>query len=168
MHFIDTMRKLIIVRHAKSSWEFDVIDHERPLKKRGINDANLVSKELKKLDINYDSILSSDAERTRLTSKIFIDNLDLNIADVYYMYKLYDFAGRDLLEVVRNCEDSVNTLMIFGHNHAITAFVNTYGDIAIDNVPTSGVVIIDFNITNWKDLVRGKTVKCIFPRDLKN
>jgi phosphohistidine phosphatase len=57
--------------------------------------------------------------------------------------------------------------MVFGHNHAITAFVNAYGSVYIDNVPTCGVVIIDFDINNWKDLNKGKTVKTLFPRDLK-
>ena len=77
------------------------------------------------------------------------------------------FQGENLLQVIKNCDDTVNNLMVFGHNHAITAFVNTYGDKFIDNVPTCGVVIIEFNINNWKDLKKGKTVKTLFPKDLK-
>ncbi|TYA72011.1 SixA phosphatase family protein [Seonamhaeicola marinus] len=161
------MKRLIIIRHAKSSWEFDVIDHERPLKNRGISDAHLVSKHLKQMNLSVDKILSSDAVRTKLTADIFVKNLGLETLDIEFKYKLYDFEGRDLLETVKNCDNTINTLMIFGHNHAITAFVNTYGDKFIDNVPTSGAVILDFNITNWNRLTKGKTEACIFPRDFK-
>ncbi|MBD0834989.1 SixA phosphatase family protein [Aestuariibaculum suncheonense] len=162
------MKKIIIIRHAKSSWEFNVIDHERPLNQRGINDANLLSKHLKIDTRSIDLILSSDSTRTTQTSKIFISNLNLIDKNLKYMYELYDFDGRDLTRVIKSCDNSVNTLMVFGHNHAVTDFVNTYGNQFIDNVPTSGVVIIEFNITDWKDLNKGKTVLTLFPRDLKN
>ena len=79
---------------------------------------------------------------------------------------LYDFSGDCLIRVIKNCNDTVDELMIFGHNNAITNFVNSYGDISIDNVPTCGVTIISFEIDRWKDLKRGRTIKTLFPRDL--
>ena len=160
------MKKLILVRHAKSSWDHNVIDHERPLSERGLNDANYISN---KLNINnLDMVLSSDSIRTKTTANIFISNLKIDKSIVHFSNKLYDFSGRNLIEVICNCENKINSLMIFGHNHAITAFVNTYGDTHIDNVPTCGVVIIEFKIDNWKCLNKGKTVKTLFPRDLRN
>lgn len=162
------MKKIILVRHAKSSWEFNVIDHERPLNQRGITDANLVSKHLNMDSAAVDLILSSDSVRTTQTSKIFISNLNLMDKDLEYMYELYDFDGRDLTRVIKSCDTDVKTLLVFGHNHAVTDFVNTFGSQYIDNVPTSGVVIIEFDINDWKDLNKGKTVLTLFPRDLKN
>ena len=82
-------------------------------------------------------------------------------------HRLYDFSGGTLLDVIRNCDSSINSLLIFGHNHAITSFVNTYGNVYIDNVPTSGVVIIEFDINDWKNLQQGITINTIFPSDLK-
>lgn len=161
------MKKLIIVRHAKSSWEHDVIDHERPLNNRGIQDAKNVSKGLIDLDLNPDIILSSDAVRAKTTASIFLENLNFNNDSIYLNHDLYDFSGQNLMKVIKNSKDSMNTLMIFGHNHAITAFVNTYGNEIIDNVPTSGVVILEFDIENWKNLKPGKTTSFLFPRDLK-
>ncbi|WNH12381.1 SixA phosphatase family protein [Thalassobellus suaedae] len=161
------MKKLILVRHAKSSWKHNVIDHERPLNDRGVNDANLVSKALKSNLPDLDLLLSSDSIRTKTTVEIFIDNLGFTDEKVCFNHDLYDFEGRNLLRVIKDCEDSINNLMIFGHNHAITAFVNTYGNQFIDNVPTCGVVIIEFNIKNWKDLKAGKTLFTLFPKDLK-
>lgn len=162
------MKRLILIRHAKSSWEYDVIDHERPLNKRGSSDAILVSKYFKDRALNPDLVLVSDAMRTRLTADAFIKTLNIDPATVQYNHDLYDFSGYDLTKVIKHCNDKVNRLMVFGHNHAITAFVNTYGDKYIDNVPTCGVVIIDFNIALWSDLKQGKTINTVFPRDLKN
>lgn len=162
------MKKLILVRHAKSSWEFNLIDHERPLNDKGLNDANLVSKHLIKDNINVDLILSSDAARAKKTATIFINNLKFEETKIKLDHNLYDFTGGNLLRIIKNCDQKVNNLMIFGHNHAITAFVNTYGDKLIDNVPTCGVVIIEFNINSWENLNKGKTLKTLFPKTLKN
>lgn len=161
------MKTLIVIRHAKSSWEFDVIDHERPLKKRGINDARLIATKLKSYNINPDKVLVSDATRTKLTAQIILPLLNIPDNKVVFEHKLYDFSGKDLVNVIKSCDDAVNTLMVFGHNHAITAFVNTYGDVFIDNVPTCGVVILKFNDDKWSKITLGKTAHTIFPRDLK-
>lgn len=161
------MKKIILVRHAKSSWKHNVIDHERPLNERGFKDANLVSVHLKESNLNIDLVLSSDAMRAKTTANIFISNLGIDTNMIHLNHQLYDFSGTNLIEVIKTCKDSVNTLMLFGHNHAITAFVNTYGNNYIDNVPTSGVVIIEFDIPNWNNLNKGNTIKTLFPRDLK-
>ena len=161
------MKKLILVRHAKSSWEHDVIDHQRPLKTRGFKDANIVSNNLNNRDIQIDMVLSSDAVRAKNTAEIFMNSLNIDRSIFYLKPKLYDFSGRDLIKVITECEDFIDHLMVFGHNHAITAFVNSFGDQYIDNVPTCGVTMIEFGIDTWKDLKPGKTVLSLFPRDLK-
>lgn len=161
------MKKLILVRHAKSSWKFDVIDHERPLNDRGLSDAELISTSIKKSDPIIDFVLSSDAIRTKSTLDFFINALNINKSIVTFSHDLYDFSGENLIEVIKSVDDSINNLMVFGHNHAITHFVNMFGDRFIDNVPTCGVVIIEFEIEHWQNLNSGKTVKTIFPKDLK-
>ncbi|AUP77206.1 SixA phosphatase family protein [Flavivirga eckloniae] len=161
------MKKLILVRHAKSSWKHNVIDHERPLNDRGFKDANLVSNHLKENDLGVDLVLSSDAMRAKTTANIFISNLGIDTGIAHLNHELYDFSGSNLIAVIKACDNAVNTLMLFGHNHAITAFVNTYGDRYVDNVPTSGAVFIEFDMDAWKNLDKGKTVKILFPRDLK-
>ncbi|MBU2951028.1 histidine phosphatase family protein [Tamlana agarivorans] len=161
------MKNIILIRHAKSSWEFDVIDHERPLNNRGVADANLVSKQLHKDGVSIDQLVSSDAIRAKDTAGIFISNLKIDNNIVSYHYDLYDFAGYNLIEFIKSCSDAIHNLMIFGHNHAITDFVNTYGNRSIDNVPTSGLVKIQFDVLHWNEIEQGETVKTLFPRDLK-
>ena len=162
------MKKLILVRHAKSSWENNLSDHDRPLNDRGIADAILVSNHIKESDFSADLVLSSDAVRAKTTAKIFVENLQIEASIFHLENDLYDFSGSQLLHLIKNCDNSINTLMIFGHNHAVTAFVNTFGDIPIDNVPTCGVVSIVFDIDNWENIAKGETVSTLFPRDLKN
>lgn len=161
------MKKITLVRHAKSSWKFNVIDHERPLNKRGENDAHLVSNWFHKFGIDVDMVFSSDAVRAKTTANIFITNLKIDQNIVSFEHDLYDFSGANLVRFIKSCDDAIDNLMIFGHNHAITAFVNTFGDMAIDNVPTCGVVILHFNIDSWKKLSQGKTIKTVFPKNLK-
>ena len=162
------MKTLYLIRHAKSSWEHDVIDHERPLKNRGFKDANLVSNYLKGTLNLPDLILSSDAMRAKTTAYIFAKNFGIDENEVILDHKLYDFSGRDLTNTISNCNNSVETLMVFGHNHAITAFVNTYGDVYTDNVATSGFTHIEFDIEFWKDLKPGKTKQSLCPKELKD
>ncbi|AUS06678.1 SixA phosphatase family protein [Pseudotamlana carrageenivorans] len=161
------MKNLILVRHAKSSWEFDVIDHERPLNTRGLEDAELVSKQLAKDNFVVDKLASSDAYRAKNTAEIFIKNLEIDDSIISYHYDLYDFAGYNLMDYIKSCNNHINNLMIFGHNHAITDFVNTHGNQIIENVPTSGFVKIEFDVKHWNEIEKGKTVQILFPRHLK-
>ena len=72
------MKKLILIRHAKSSWKHNVIDHERPLNERGQKDAELISNHLKGKSLIFDLILSSDAMREKTTASIIISNLNID------------------------------------------------------------------------------------------
>ncbi len=161
------MKILYLVRHAKSSWEYNVEDHKRPLKKRGVKDVFLVCSSLKKNVLIPDLLLSSDAVRAKTTATLFIENLELNSIDFLLQKKLYDFSGNELMNVIKSCDNSIDKLMVFGHNYAITNFVNAYGSKGIDNVPTCGFVEIHFEIDSWEELKKGVTVKTVFPKDLK-
>ncbi|PWK17156.1 SixA phosphatase family protein [Xanthomarina spongicola] len=161
------MKKLIIVRHAKSSWVEQVSDHDRGLKARGLHDSELVSLKFKELHILPDIALSSTAKRARNTAEIFINNLNIDRNKFSLDENIYDFSGESLIKTIKNVDNTINTLMLFGHNHALTYFVNSFGDRYIDNVPTSGLVVIDFHIDSWKYIKKGHTTHIIFPRDLR-
>ncbi len=161
------MKTLYIIRHAKSSWEFDLDDHKRPLNNRGLKDADLIGKELKNLINTIDKVISSDAERAKSTAKIILDNLEVDDAIFNLEPKLYDFNGHQVIEVIKNCDDKVNALMVFGHNHAFTSIANLYGSEMIDNLPTAGVIGIQFDIDSWKDVSVGKNILTLFPKDLR-
>lgn len=161
------MKTLIIVRHAKSSWKYDVSDINRPLKASGINDAKLVSNKFILNNYKPEAVFSSPANRAFETCKIFTENMDFSYKNVHISDQLYDFGGNKVISFIKSLEKNYDSIMIFGHNHALTAITNTYGDKEIDNLPTSGLVIIKFEIEFWKDIKKGKTQLILLPRDLK-
>lgn len=161
------MKKIVFVRHAKSSWDYNVRDIERPLKKRGIIDSGLVSNEFKTYRLVPDKVFSSPAKRAKNTCKIFIENLKIDDKNVHIVNELYDFSGANVVNFIKSLKDIYKNVMIFGHNNALTSMVNSYGNIYIDNLPTSGLVAIEFDIDNWNELKKGRTLITLFPRDLK-
>ncbi len=161
------MRQLVLIRHAKSSWEHDVNDAERPLKTRGFKDAALVSKSFKNTSFTPEIIFSSPANRALSTCKIFMKTLDFDDSILNIEDELYDFSGQSVIDFITKIDNSYEKVMIFGHNHAFTSICNIFGDKFIDNLPTSGLVHINFEVTSWQSIKKGTTKLTIFPRDLK-
>lgn len=162
------MKKLILVRHAKSSWDHDVRDMERPLASRGIADIQRVSEEFHKKNITFEIVFSSPAKRALETCKFFLKKADYSYNDTNISSQLYDFTGHNLIDFIKSLDNRYENVMIFGHNHAMTHFVNTYGNIYIDNLPTSGLAVFEFDINSWKDLKPGRTIEIITPKSLRN
>ncbi|MEO9893782.1 histidine phosphatase family protein [Aurantibacter sp.] len=161
------MKKLILVRHGKSSWAYSVSDRDRPLSERGINDAILVSDKVAENAIEIDAIFSSPANRALHTCTIFLRQLYLPLSKLEIRNELYDFSGNEVLNVVKNLNDNLNSVMIFGHNHAFTHIANSLGNNYIDNVPTSGLVDLNFEVESWSEITKGTTQRLIFPKQLR-
>ena len=161
------MKILYLVRHAKSSWKHDVDDHKRPLKSRGENDALLVSQKVKSEIVPPQRIISSDATRALSTAQFFKEAFDVSEENFETNHDLYDFRGQNVMRFIKSLDDGMDSAMIVGHNHALTSIVNMLGNKYIENVPTCGFVMLEFDEKRWKDITTGKTVKTIFPRDLK-
>ena len=161
------MKKLILVRHGKSSWKHDLPDDERPLKKRAYKDADLVIKGFKSVVKKPLLMWTSYAERAKTTAGIFKDKLEIDDTHFQIIEDLYTFNHNELLEVIQNCDDAVAQLMVFGHNPAMTGLVNSLGDKTFGNVPTTGLVVIEFESNSWKDLKNGKTLLYLFPKNLR-
>ncbi|MDO5636758.1 MAG: histidine phosphatase family protein [Myroides sp.] len=162
------MKKLVLIRHGKSSWDMPIEDHERPLNNRGIKNSNVLFEKLQPHLPERFLIWSSTAKRAHDTAKIFNETLNIPQELTVLKPELYTFDALHLSKVIKNCEDSVPSLIIFGHNNAITDFVNTFGDKYIENVPTSGVVILEFEEENWNIVKNGKITQTMFPKDLAN
>ena len=160
-------KRIILVRHGKSSWEFDLPDFDRPLKKRGISDANIIAGNFKKYNYKVDKVFSSSANRAFTTCKIFQKTLGWSNTIIEKHYTLYDFAGEKLIKFISKTDNELDTVVIFGHNYAFTSIANLYGDSFIDNVPTSGLVVLKFNLLSWEYVKHGQTELIMFPRDYR-
>ena len=161
------MKTLILVRHGKSSWEYAVDDKDRPLLERGINDGHLVSAKFKSQKIAIDAIFSSPANRALHTCMIFLRQLNFPFGKFRIRNELYDFSGNQVVKFINNLDNAWNTVIIFGHNEAFTNVANSLGNSYIDNVPTTGLVELVFEVNDWTSVTKGTIAQTIFPKDLK-
>ncbi|RIV69336.1 SixA phosphatase family protein [Flagellimonas aequoris] len=161
------MKQIILMRHGKSSWDYDVSDKDRPLQEKGVKDAHLVSNTFKLHAPNLDFAFSSPANRALHTSMIFVRNLGLDFSKFRVEKSLYDFSGDGVQHFVSNLDNNLNAVAIFGHNYAFTSLANAWGDQYIENVPTAGLVHITFGVDDWSRISKGTTKQMVFPKHLK-
>lgn len=162
------MKTLYIVRHAKSSWEYDgIADIDRPLKKRGIKDAHLLSNHLVETLKKPDVFVTSSANRALHTAIIFCENFGYPMANLKIKRQLYSFSDGYLVKTIKALDDGFDSAIVFSHDHGINTFVNKYGSKPIAHVPTCGVIGIEFDIANWKSIKKGKTILIETPKNHK-
>lgn len=161
------MKRLFLVRHGKSSWELNARDHDRVLLQKGIDDAHLIGKHLKSIRLNPDVIWSSTAARALQTAVIVSEYLDYNLEKLFFKRNLYTFNSNELINQIKSCANDNDSLMLFSHNHGLTDTANSLGSHYFENVPTTGVVIIDFPISSWSEIQKGQTTAHFFPKNLK-
>ena len=161
------MKNLIIIRHAKSSWNAPLNDIDRPLEQRGIKDAHLVAMQSIKFLPPKFQIFSSNAKRASETAMIFAQNYTYPVENIAFKPELYTFDEIKLEKIIKSFDNNYDNVILFGHNEAITNFVNKFGDVFIDNVPTCGFISLQFDANDWLSIENGTTLKTIFPKDLK-
>ncbi|TXK71094.1 histidine phosphatase family protein [Mesonia sp. HuA40] len=165
------MKSLILVRHGKSSWKENLPDKMRPLKKRAFRDANLVLDALKpNLKVTSKMlVLSSTATRAITTAQLFKQGLNVSESEFKRLDALYTFNHENLIDIIQQQHNKYNTIILFGHNPAFTNLVNLWGDKSIINIPTTGLVKIDFPDTeDWSKLKQGSVDYCLYPKNLRN
>ena len=145
------MKRVVIVRHAKSvPYGYDD-DFNRDLKDRGKNDAMLVSEELKRKGIVPDTMISSPAKRAIKTARIFAENLGFNRKDILEVEDIYDGqTTSEFLEMIQQLPEEAESVFFFGHNPGFHYFVNNLLAHFDGDMPTCSTVGIDFNVDSWK------------------
>src|ERR1043166_6098317 len=110
------MKTLILLRHAKSSWKDDSLaDIDRPLKDRGISDADLIGEWIRQQKIVPDLVLSSPAKRARQTAELVLKSARLKV-EPRFEERIYEASTRQLFQVLSHVEDAVTSLILIGHN----------------------------------------------------
>jgi phosphohistidine phosphatase len=161
------MKRLIFVRHGKSSWDTPAEDIERPLKKRAFRDAEHVIKAFgAHLDFQVE-VFSSPANRAKTTAELFKTKLKIQDQNFHIDPKLYTFNADEVLEFIKQMDDRHENVMLFGHNPAYTEMVNRLGSMPLDNLPTTGLVSIVFEIDAWSQVRKGETQLYLFPKHLR-
>ncbi len=146
------MKTLLLMRHAKSSWEHPTMDdHDRPLNDRGLRDAGTMGRRLTQRGVAPDVILSSTAVRAMVTAELVADELgypgDRIIADE----RLYAASAEDVLRVVGELDGEHTSAIVVGHNPEIAALAHRFSD-EIQGMPTSAIAEFTFDVAAWYEL----------------
>jgi phosphohistidine phosphatase len=144
------MKTLLIVRHAKSSWDSPgVDDFDRPLLEKGKKLASKAIDYLQNKKVLPDLILTSSARRALDTAILFSQGLGIPFEKITEEKRLYYAEAEQILDFLFDLPPETETVMIVGHNPTLTNFVNRYLDDKIDVLPTSGVVALKLNTDDW-------------------
>lgn len=155
------MKKLIIVRHAKSDWYQGSLDKDRPLMNRGIMRANLHAEILlNKLDFVPEYWATSYAIRALHTAIIFADKFN-HINNLKVHNELYTFSSEDLKNYIHQIPNVIDSAILFGHNEACIHLINELSDAELTEFKTASCAILEFNFNRWKDITNGKLVNLI-------
>ena len=160
---------LLILRHAKSSWEFEELsDHDRPLNNRGKRDAPLMGRKLLKERLVPHLIISSSAVRAHSTAKKVAKACGYE-DEILIDPALYGSGYSDYLNVLINQEDKHDIIMLVGHNPISEQLVEVLtGEIV--TMPTCAIACISLPITSWKQIIarsKGQLLNLWRPKELK-
>ena len=159
---------LHIVRHAKSSWDYqNISDYDRPLKLRGIINAYEMARRIKIRNTLPNVIITSPASRALHTASIFARVIELPFG---HFRVESDFYGSDIETIIshlKNLDDDIYSAMIFGHNPEFTNLANFLSNKPVENIPTSGIVSVFFHTTEWKEIDKNnvKDTQFDFPKN---
>ena len=162
------MKRLILIRHSKSSWkDLRLTDFNRPLNGRGKSDGPLMADYLKSKINKIDYLHSSSSIRTFETSKYFINQI--KFGKIQYDDSLYHSSSSSLLNIIMNYSDDYQSVMVIAHNPGLTNLINNITNISLDNLPTTGLVEIEFKINHWSNISseNSNVIDLKFPKQLK-
>lgn len=152
------MKKLIVVRHAKSSWaDPGQKDFDRPLNDRGKNDAPKMAQKLIAEGVKIDAFVSSSAKRARQTCEAFATAYGRDKDEIIYFDKLYHAPAEVYYEAVSEMKNKLDTIAIFGHNPGISDFVNSLHKNDQDfEMPTCAIFAVKADIDKWEDFKKAE------------
>jgi phosphohistidine phosphatase len=173
---------LVLLRHAKSAWP-GVPDQDRPLAARGRRDAPAAGRWLRAAGLLPDLVVCSTAKRARQTWRLAAAELtgageNAGGPAVVFEPRVYEASAAGLLGLVREVRDSVQTLLLVGHEPAMSGLALTLGGSAVpsealDRVrakfPTSAIAVLSFTGA-WSGLGPGgaRLIRFVTPGGMRD
>jgi phosphohistidine phosphatase len=147
------VKQIFIIRHAKSSWaEIGQRDFDRPLNERGVRDAPEMARRLIQRNYKIDLFVSSEANRALMTTKLMMKEMKMTDEKLIVIPELYHAPPSVILSSIQQCDNRHHTIAIVCHNPGITYFANMIEGLAIDNVPTCGILALQAEVNKWEDI----------------
>ena len=170
------MKKIAVLRHAKSSWDQQQLeDFDRPLSERGRKAAKRMGRALEHRGFEFDLVLASTAARVRETIDAVKEKFELE-APVVYEPRIYLADEGLLLAIVRELSESVRRPLIVGHNPGLERLLVELTRDDEDHLreriahkfPTGAFALVELPAHRWSeiDCGSGKIVELIVPKDL--
>ena len=154
------MKTVYIVRHGKAiPASANIADADRLLTDTGVARTWKVAEYMAESHPVIDHIIASPAERAFTTALIIADKLGIQAAKVVADEKLFTGDDSDAIELMEALDDSVNSVMIVGHNPVITMVANRFANPKLDSLPTTGVVSVHLETEKWADLKKAKVIQ---------
>lgn len=150
-------KKILIMRHAKSSWEYtNLRDFDRPLNKRGNRDAPRMGNYLKELDVVPDQIVSSTAKRAKNTIQLVSEVLDFNAGSILWDEDLYFKGGKAYIDAIRRMSEKSKTVMAIGHYPMVDEVVSFLsGKQPVKHFATATIACLETEAQHWSEIDAG-------------
>jgi len=170
------MKRLTLLRHAKSGDDGTVArDFDRPLNAKGRRAARAIGRHMRDQALHFDAVLASPATRVAETL-LEVETGYGSTINPQWERRIYLATPDELLEVVHAAPDSVDSLLVVGHNPGLEQLVlmlvphgadGARGEVAI-KYPTASLVELAFSVDHWAQIEegRGVLVRFVRPRDL--
>ncbi len=154
------MKQLLIVRHAKSSWDEAIKnDFDRPLNARGLKDAPAMANKMLDRKIVIDAFISSTAKRAITTATFFYEEYKkrgIKTTGLIGVPELYLASPIVFEETIGETDNALNTIAIFSHNPGITEFANSLTNVRVDEMPTCSVFAVQADVASWHQFMEAK------------
>jgi len=160
-------KKLFIVRHAKSTWDYEsVSDIDRPLKLSGIQNAYEMARRLKISRNIPEYLITSPANRALHTANIFLNVFELSYDKLKIEPQFYSQGTEEIFSFLKSMPSNWSRVMIFGHNPDFSELARYFAKQPIIELPTCGIIIFTFECKDWSDISRKnlKTESLDFPK----
>jgi phosphohistidine phosphatase len=156
-------KHLFIVRHGSSPGSHNgIYDIDRTLNDQGIIDSLVMSMRLSNKENLPDKILSSPAIRALHSAAIFARTFKYLVNDITINDEIYLADKNIMLNIIKETDNKVQSLMIFGHNPTFTDLANHFLKDKINNMPPSGIIGLKFELESWSNIDRMKVVSSFF------
>lgn len=159
-------RYLLIMRHAQAEdIQPERHDRERELTSKGNQEALSMGSQLAQRSLAINALYTSSAERTKQTGSLISDVLKLENEAVLIQEDLYNSSIRTYLGFVNNLSDELKTVLIIGHNPAVSYLAEYLTDSEVGSMPTAGICMIRFELTSWQEVTKGcgEMLEFIYP-----
>ncbi len=164
------MKTLILIRHAKSSWnDVGARDVDRKLNHRGRSDAPEMARrlaaQLERDQLKLEAFLCSSARRAAETGSLLAAGLGFPPASIDWRNELYLASPATMLDVIRSVPDQCSVVALLAHNPGITELAEQLTGTYLGNIPTCGMITLRLSVESWQDTVgRAELVDFDFPK----